>query len=90
MLRKAMPIWTLVLTATVMLGLPTGAWASHRWGCWKYADATINWYHGAPATTSTSTTRRLRRTPMPGTRSRTSYSTRCLSQRVGVAGVLAG
>lgn len=25
----------------------TGAFASHRWGCWKYANYTINWYNGA-------------------------------------------
>lgn len=25
----------------------TGAMATHRWGCWKYANYTINWYNGA-------------------------------------------
>ena len=24
----------------------TSAVASHRWGCWKYANASINWYNG--------------------------------------------
>ncbi len=45
-LRKAMLIWTLVVIATVTLGLPMGAWAAHRWGCWKYANYNINWYNG--------------------------------------------
>ncbi|MCA1633906.1 MAG: hypothetical protein LC802_09345 [Acidobacteria bacterium] len=45
-LRKAMLIWATVLIAAVVLGLPMGAWASHRWGCWKYANASINWYNG--------------------------------------------
>lgn len=38
----------LVVTAAlaVVLGFPMGAWASHRWGCWKYANYAINWYNG--------------------------------------------
>lgn len=45
-LRKALLVWGLVLGVTVALGFPLGAWATHRWGCWKYANASINWYNG--------------------------------------------
>ena len=46
-LRHAILIWVAVFGIAIFLGQPFGAWASHRWGCWKYADATINWYNGA-------------------------------------------
>ena len=46
-LRHAILIWVAVFGTAIFLGQPFGAWASHRWGCWKYADATINWYNGA-------------------------------------------
>ena len=45
-LRRALFIWAMVLTTTIGLGLPVSTWASHRWGCWKYADYNINWYNG--------------------------------------------
>lgn len=46
-LRHAILIWVAAFGIAIFLGQPLGAWASHRWGCWKYADATINWYNGA-------------------------------------------
>lgn len=45
--KRSIGVWTVVGAAAVVVGLPLGAWASHRWGCWKYANASINWYNGA-------------------------------------------
>ena len=46
-LRRAVSLWTIVAMAAAVLGASTGAWASHRWGCWKYANASINFFNGA-------------------------------------------
>src|SRR5687767_3150387 len=45
-IRRVIVGWVMVLSVTLLLGFPLGAWASHRWGCWKYANASINWYNG--------------------------------------------
>ena len=44
--RRASALWTLVLLVSVSLGWAGSAWASHRWGCWKYADYYIQFYNG--------------------------------------------
>lgn len=41
--RKDMAIWVVIMALTTGAGLVSG---SHRNGCWKYADGTINWYNG--------------------------------------------
>jgi len=46
-LRQAVFVWVAVFCAAIVLGQPLGTLASHRWGCWKYADANINFYNGA-------------------------------------------
>lgn len=43
--QRFVPLVTATVLA-VVVGFPMGAWASHRWGCWKYANYTINWYNG--------------------------------------------
>lgn len=45
-LRTASLIWAALLTASVQVGTSIGAWANHNWGCWHYANATINVYNG--------------------------------------------
>jgi len=45
-LHKALALWTAVAIGGLALGWPAGSWASHRWGCLKYADRFINWYNG--------------------------------------------
>jgi hypothetical protein len=45
-LKRAVAIWVAVIATVISLGFPIGTWASHRWGCWKYADANINFYNG--------------------------------------------
>lgn len=45
--KRASGVWTAVLTVVVVLGLAAGSWASHRWSCWKYANASISFYNGA-------------------------------------------
>lgn len=45
-LRRALLSLAMVFTVALILGLPLGTWASHRWGCWQYADANISWYNG--------------------------------------------
>ena len=45
-LRRAIFSLAMVFAVALVLGLPIGTWASHRWGCWKYADANISWYNG--------------------------------------------
>jgi hypothetical protein len=45
-LKRAVVLWVAVVVTAIVLGLPMGAWASHRWGCWRYADYYINWYNG--------------------------------------------
>lgn len=44
--KRALGLWMAVLTLGAVIGQPIGAWASHRWGCWKYRDYNINWYNG--------------------------------------------
>ncbi len=44
--RRAIAIWAAIVGGATLLGIPMGAWASHRWGCWKYANFQINWYNG--------------------------------------------
>lgn len=39
-------LWTVVLLLATLVGAGS-AYASHRWGCWKYANGAINWYNGA-------------------------------------------
>lgn len=40
---------SLVLLVSLFLAVffVTGAFATNRWGCWKYANYAINWYNGA-------------------------------------------
>lgn len=45
-LKHCLVVWIAVFCAAVFLGQPFGAWASHRWSCWKYANYSINWYNG--------------------------------------------
>ncbi len=45
-IRRAIVGWVMVLAITLVLGFPLGAWATHRWGCWKYANYSISWYNG--------------------------------------------
>ena len=45
--NRARFLWALVLTGSIVAGAAGSAWASHRWGCWKYANASINFYNGA-------------------------------------------
>ena len=44
---RARILWALVLTGSMGVGIAGSAWASHRWGCWKYANASVNFYNGA-------------------------------------------
>lgn len=41
---QAMAVWVAILALTAGAGLVS---ASHKNGCYKYADAVINWYNGA-------------------------------------------
>ena len=41
--KKAMAVWVAIVCLTLGAGLAT---ATHRSGCWKYADFAINWYNG--------------------------------------------
>lgn len=43
--QNAFRIWTALIVVTIVLGAGAVS-ASHRSGCWKYADALINWYNG--------------------------------------------
>lgn len=43
--RRAVATWGVIFALALVIG--TGAvMGSHRWGCWKYADFSINWYNG--------------------------------------------
>jgi hypothetical protein len=44
--KRLVALGVAVFTAAFVVGVPLGAWASHRWGCWKYAKADIYWYNG--------------------------------------------
>ena len=46
-LTRAVGLWLAVLAVAIVVGVPAGGWASHRWGCWKYANASINFFQGA-------------------------------------------
>lgn len=37
----------LLFSLFLLVFVVTTATATHRWGCWKYANASINWYNGA-------------------------------------------
>lgn len=43
--RRAVVVWCVLFALVVMIGAGA-AMASHRWGCWKYADGNIYWYNG--------------------------------------------
>ena len=45
-LRRASIAWSVFLVLAVAFGTAGTAWANHRWYCWKYADAEINFYNG--------------------------------------------
>lgn len=44
--RRAVATWGLLFALALVIGAGT-AMASHRWGCWKYANYAINFYNGA-------------------------------------------
>lgn len=44
--KRAFAIWGVVLMVAATIGA-TASFASHRWGCWKYANYYIRWYNGA-------------------------------------------
>lgn len=46
-LGTARSIWAAVLLGSILVGFTATTWASHTWGCWKFADANINFYNGA-------------------------------------------
>lgn len=43
--RKLVTIWVVVFVLAGMASA-TASFASHRWGCWKYANYYIRWYNG--------------------------------------------
>lgn len=43
--RRIFALWSVVLLLATLVGA-TSAYASHRWGCWKYANYYIRWYNG--------------------------------------------
>lgn len=43
--RRAAAVWGTLFGLMVMLGAGVAV-ASHRWGCWKYANSAINWFNG--------------------------------------------
>jgi hypothetical protein len=43
--RRTVAVWGTLFALTLLMGAGS-AFATHRWGCWKYADASINWYNG--------------------------------------------
>jgi hypothetical protein len=44
--RRAVATWGVLFALALMIG-SGAAMASHRWGCWKYADFNINWNNAA-------------------------------------------
>ncbi len=46
-------LWSAFLVVAIALGAVGTAWANHRWGCWKYADANISFYNGCTGSYST-------------------------------------
>jgi hypothetical protein len=45
--KRLVALGMTVFTVAFVVGFPLSAWASHRWGCWKYANYSIYWYNGA-------------------------------------------
>lgn len=43
--RRAVTIWGTIFALALVIGAGS-VMATHRWGCWKYADANIYWYNG--------------------------------------------
>jgi predicted Zn-dependent protease len=43
--RRALAVWGLLLALAITTGVGT-AFASHRWGCWRYADGNIFFFNG--------------------------------------------
>ena len=70
-LRHALSIWIAVFGIAVFLGTPLGSWASHRWGCWKYADAKSVGITEERAITTTFTTKKQKPIRTPGALTRT-------------------
>ena len=42
--RRAFMTWGALFALTLVIGAGAAV-ASHRWGCWKYANYAINWYN---------------------------------------------
>ncbi|MBI5363815.1 MAG: hypothetical protein HZA53_11600 [Planctomycetes bacterium] len=51
--RRARRLWSAVLLVSIASGVVGTAWANHRWGCWRYADANISFYNGCTGSYST-------------------------------------
>lgn len=47
--RRWIALFTLAFVLATLVGAGA-AFASHRWGCWKYANYYIRWYNGASGT----------------------------------------
>lgn len=50
--RRAVMTWGVLFALALMIGAGA-ATATHRWGCWKYADRYINFYNGASGSYNT-------------------------------------
>lgn len=50
--KRWIAVMALAFTLAALAGAST-AFASHRWGCWKYANGSINWYNGASGSYNT-------------------------------------
>lgn len=44
--KRWIAVLALAFTLAALVGA-SAAFASHRWGCWKYANFSISWYNGA-------------------------------------------
>ena len=44
--RRAMTVWGTLLVLMIVIGA-VAAIATNRWGCWKYANASVNVYNGS-------------------------------------------
>jgi len=51
--RRASLLWSAVFVVAIAFGAIGTAWANHRWGCWKYADANINLHNGCTGSYAT-------------------------------------
>lgn len=47
--RKVLTVWGALLALAILAGA-SGAYATHRWYCFQYADSSIYWYNGASGT----------------------------------------